>query len=78
MILSLWRALRVCENILFSAGLKQVRCRYHTNVLRIEIDGAKISEAVVIIQKQLEKLKAVGFKYITVDIEGYKKGSMNQ
>lgn len=65
------------ERILISAGLANLRCRYHGDLLRIETSEDNIGDAVVIVRNEIEKLKSLGFKYIAVDVEGYKKGSMN-
>jgi uncharacterized protein len=65
------------EKILKSLGYACVRARAHGDILRIEIgrsekiDLQKILSAVPMLKKQ-------GFKYITLDIEGYRTGSMNE
>jgi uncharacterized protein len=59
-------------------GVKQVRVRDHNGLARIEV--AKAERAlfcrVDVLDCVAEKLKALGFKYVTVDLEGYQSGSM--
>ena len=59
-------------------GVKQVRVRDHSGLARIEI--GKTERAVFcnvdILDKVTESLKKLGFKYVTVDLEGYQSGSM--
>lgn len=66
------------ELYLKSIGFDEVRVRYHENVARIEVSSDKIVELAgkrEEIQKQLETL---GFDYISVDLQGYRTGSMNE
>ncbi len=53
-----------------------VRVRDYGNLARIEVDKPNIP---LLISKNgfIEKFKQLGFKYITVDLEGYRTGSMN-
>lgn len=58
--------------------VKQVRVRDHNGLARIEID---MDERSLVFDEQImgkiaEKLKKLGFKYITLDLEGYRTGSM--
>lgn len=62
------------------ANVKQVRVRDHDGVARIEVDprerGAFFNEAVM--DGVARELRALGFKYVTLDLEGYVQGSMNR
>jgi pyridinium-3,5-biscarboxylic acid mononucleotide sulfurtransferase len=59
-------------------GVSQVRVRDHNGLARIEV--AKSERAlflcVEVLDKVAEKLKALGFKYVALDLEGYQSGSM--
>lgn len=59
-------------------GVKQVRVRDHNGLARIEV--AKTERAlfcsVEVLDKVAEALKGLGFNYVTVDLEGYRSGSM--
>ena len=59
-------------------GVKQIRVRDHNGLARIEV--AKAERHLVcnidVLDCVAEKLKKLGFKYVTVDLEGYRSGSM--
>ncbi len=67
------------EKILASFGFRQIRARLHGDILRIEIAEEMIPEIAspVIRKKVFTELKRAGFKYITLDLLGYRTGSMN-
>jgi uncharacterized protein len=60
-------------------GLKQVRVRYHGNLARIEVDelGFNILMEYSLRKQIYEQFKKIGFTYVTIDIVGYRTGSMN-
>jgi len=67
------------ERILHAFGFKQSRLRYHNEIARIEIlpeDFARLFQN-DIRARIIEQLKNIGFRYITIDLEGYRTGSMN-
>ena len=69
------------EQLLLDMGLKQVRVRIHgEDMARIEIEPNEIEK---IAQKEnrekiIKFFKEYGFSYITLDLEGYRMGSMNK
>ena len=68
------------ENLLMGLGFKQFRVRIHGKIARIEIlpeDFGKIIEENVR-GKIYGELKALGFSYVTLDLKGYRTGSMNE
>ena len=68
------------EQYLHSLGLRQLRLRHHGNIARIELDQedmAKILKA-DIRQGIVEHLKALGYKYVVLDLTGYRIGSLNE
>ena len=66
------------EKFLISLGFKIVRIREHEEIARIEVDKQKIEKLVKMREKIAKKLKTLGYKYITVDLDGYRSGSMNE
>ena len=67
------------EAYLREAGLRQVRVRAHGNIARLETykeDFGKMLNKNKI-DAIVKKLKALGFKYIALDMEGYRTGSMH-
>jgi uncharacterized protein len=68
------------EIALKQLGFRQVRVRHHGDVARIEIAQEEMSRALdpEMAGQMSEALKALGFKYVTLDLEGYRTGSLNE
>lgn len=68
------------EGFLVSLGFSQVRVRHHGDIARIELPKEDIPGFFRDgIQESVQKrLKEIGFKYVTLDIEGYRTGSLNE
>lgn len=68
------------EQVLADMGFTQFRVRYHGDVARIELNRADISKALepIIADQIYSALTRIGFKYVSVDILGYRTGSMNE
>ena len=66
------------ERYLNSLGFKQVRLRHHHNLCRIEVDKSDICRILSKRQRIVKRLKNLGYNYITLDIEGYRRGSLNE
>ena len=67
------------EQFLFECGFTQVRVRIHDKIARIEIlpeDFDKLLEK-NLREEVTTKFKDYGFTYVTLDLNGYKSGSMN-
>jgi uncharacterized protein len=60
------------------AGAKQLRVRDHNGLARIEVgrDERSLLCNVEVLDKIAGELKKLGFKYVTIDVEGYRTGSM--
>jgi len=70
----------LAEQLLLDLGFHQVRVRIHDNLARIELDPAQFDKFMdqSIRQEVYAKLKEYGFTYVTLDIQGYRTGSMNE
>lgn len=66
------------ENYLFSLGLRQCRVRYHDHIARIEVGIDELPAVLASAQKIIKRFKTLGFTYITLDLEGYRTGSLNE
>lgn len=68
------------ENALKELGFRQIRVRHHGDVARIEIAEEEMSRALnrEMAAQIAAALKALGFKYVTLDLEGYRTGSLNE
>lgn len=65
------------EAYLKSFGLYNVRIRVYGKTARIEVDEASFAEVLVHKQDIITYLKELGFIYITLDLEGFRSGSMD-
>ena len=68
------------EQLLLDMGFHQVRVRIHGNIARIEVLPEEITKIVEEGNrtKITNQLKAYGFDYVTLDLLGYRTGSMNE
>lgn len=68
------------EEVLRGLGLRQYRVRHHDSVARIEVDPADFEELVrpPLRELVLAKIKAVGYQYVALDLQGYRTGSLNE
>ncbi len=68
------------EQLLLDLGIWQVRVRIHNNLARIETDedGFRILLDTKLRLKVYEELRNIGFTYISLDLKGYRTGSMNE
>ncbi|MCQ1534696.1 ATP-dependent sacrificial sulfur transferase LarE [Methanosarcina sp. KYL-1] len=66
------------EEYLFSLGFTQFRVRVHAKLARIEVIPEEFEEALHRREKISKHLKALGFDYITLDLEGFRSGSMDE
>jgi uncharacterized protein len=68
------------EDYLRSLGFVRFRVRHHGDIARIEVPAGEI-EKITSQQtrtKIIEKLKSIGFKFIAVDLQGFRSGSLNE
>ncbi|MCX5715064.1 MAG: ATP-dependent sacrificial sulfur transferase LarE, partial [Candidatus Omnitrophica bacterium] len=66
------------EDYLKRIGFKQSRLRHHNGFCRIEVLKKDIPQLIRKRNLLVGKLKKLGYNYITVDLEGYRTGSMNE
>ncbi|QUW21578.1 ATP-dependent sacrificial sulfur transferase LarE [Sporosarcina sp. Marseille-Q4063] len=66
------------EIFLAKIGFPQVRVRHHDNVARIEVTPEEITKLVEQRDSIHLKLKSLGFTYVSLDLRGYRTGSMNE
>ena len=66
------------ENFLLGLGLWQVRVRHHDQMARIEVMPQEMMKVVEHSEAIHAKFKEIGFKYVTLDLAGYRTGSMNE
>lgn len=68
------------EQTLKAAGFRQVRVRHHGDIARIELPPEDLVRVIAegMNRSISESLKEVGYKYVTLDLEGYRTGSLNE
>ena len=74
------KAIESSEQLLFDLGFKQIRVRHHGNLARIEIDPEEMEKLMspVIREAIFSGIQQAGFTYVTLDMRGYRTGSMNE
>ncbi|WP_214268792.1 ATP-dependent sacrificial sulfur transferase LarE [Staphylococcus pseudoxylosus] len=66
------------EKYILSLDINNVRVRYHHNIARVEVNDTDIPTVVKYRKEITLRLKELGFDYVTIDLEGYRTGSMNE
>jgi len=66
------------EDFMHDMGFSQLRVRLHSKIARIELVADEFEKAMSIRERIVEVLKSYGFSYITLDLKGYRSGSMDE
>ena len=66
------------EQFLLDNGFHQVRVRIHGNIARIEILPDEFEDLLKIREETAKTFRELGFAYVTMDLTGYRMGSMNE
>ncbi len=68
------------EEILREFGFREFRVRHHDQLVRLEISQAEMGRALrkELIDELAKRFRELGFKYVTLDLEGFRSGSMNE
>jgi len=74
------KAVEKAENLIRDLGFEQVRVRVHNDIARIELPPSDIPR---FLDEELRSgivtgLKALGYRYVTLDLQGYRSGSLNE
>lgn len=72
------RKIEKAEEYLRSLGFTQFRVRLHENLARIEITQGELEKAFRQRAEISRYLKSLGFDYVTLDLEGFRSGSMDE
>ncbi len=65
------------EDFIRDLGFQELRVRHHDTIARIEVGKADLGRIVAYADQITDKLKSLGFLYVTLELSGYKTGSMN-
>jgi uncharacterized protein len=68
------------EEILREFGFREFRVRHHDQLVRIEIAPAEMDRVLRrdLVAELARRFRELGFKYVTLDLEGFRSGSMNE
>jgi pyridinium-3,5-biscarboxylic acid mononucleotide sulfurtransferase len=72
------RQIESAEAAIKALGFMQVRVRHHGDVARIEVEPAEIAHLVSEREKVVEALRSAGYRFVSLDLEGYATGSLNR
>ncbi|WP_093314414.1 ATP-dependent sacrificial sulfur transferase LarE [Tindallia californiensis] len=74
------KRIETCEALLLRLGYRELRVRDHDQVARIELNPAEMTKFLQSGHQEeiIRSFKAAGFKYVTLDLEGYRMGSLNE
>jgi pyridinium-3,5-biscarboxylic acid mononucleotide sulfurtransferase len=74
------RTIEAAEQALRTLGFRVCRVRHHDELARIEIGRSELARALEpdTSAEIVRALKAVGYRYITIDLQGYRTGSLNE
>jgi pyridinium-3,5-biscarboxylic acid mononucleotide sulfurtransferase len=77
---SILRQIEAGERVLKNLGIKNVRLRHHDMVARIEVSPQDFG--VILDDKKrryiIDSIKKIGYKWVALDLEGYRTGSLNE
>jgi pyridinium-3,5-biscarboxylic acid mononucleotide sulfurtransferase len=66
------------EDILRALGFTEFRVRHHQNLARIEVSPSEFASIVHHQEEITQRLRQIGYHYITLDLEGFRSGSLNE
>jgi len=74
------RKIGECEAYMKELRFREFRVRYHGDLVRIELSQQEIPRFFDFKTRQavVERFKQIGFKYVSLDLQGYRTGSMNE
>jgi pyridinium-3,5-biscarboxylic acid mononucleotide sulfurtransferase len=65
------------EAALHALGFRQVRVRHYGDAARIEVEQAELAKLVELRADVVAGVRAAGYRYVTVDLEGFRSGNLN-
>jgi pyridinium-3,5-biscarboxylic acid mononucleotide sulfurtransferase len=66
------------ESFLHEQGFKAVRVRFHGDLARIEVMPDQVQQLVGMRDEVVKHFKQIGFLYVSLDLQGYRQGSLNE
>ena len=72
------RQIEAAEAAIRALGFSQVRVRHHGDVARIEVEPAQLERLLAERERVVEGIRAAGYKFVSLDLEGYATGRLNR
>ena len=74
------RTIERAEQVLRDLGFRVCRVRHHEELARVEIARDEMTRALEpdISRAIVRELKALGYRYVSLDLQGYRTGSLNE
>ncbi|MBS1253125.1 MAG: Pyridinium-3,5-biscarboxylic acid mononucleotide sulfurtransferase [Anaerolineales bacterium] len=72
------RQIDAAEAALRDLGFRQLRVRHHDNLARIEVSPDRLDRVLAVREDIVRRLKQAGYTYVTLDLLGYRTGSLNE
>ena len=72
------RTVAAAERALRELGFRQCRVRHHGSVARVEVESGDLERAFAARGAIARRLRALGFTYVALDLDGFRSGSMNE
>jgi uncharacterized protein len=74
------RRVGAAERVLHRLGFRECRVRFHDPVARLEVPAQELSRlaSADVREVVLRELRALGFRYVTLDLQGFRSGSLNE
>ncbi len=73
----LLRQIEAAEDVLVALGLRQFRVRHHDEIARLELPPEDFPSVLAHYEQIVAGIKAAGYRYVTLDLAGFRSGSLN-
>ena len=73
----LLRQIEGAEDVLVELGFRQFRVRHHNEIARLELPAEEFGRAIEQHQALVNGIKAAGYRFVTLDLAGFRSGSLN-
>jgi uncharacterized protein len=74
---ALLRQIETAEDVLVALGFRQFRVRHHGEIARIELPPEEFPAAISHHTELVEGIQAAGYRFVTLDLSGFRSGSLN-
>ncbi len=66
------------ERALRRLGFREMRVRHHGDIARIEVAASEIERLFALREEIVAEFKRIGYAYVTLDLQGFRRGSLNE